>query len=131
MILLDTHAWIWWVAEPDKLSPKAIGAIRAAENEKEVCVATISCWEIAMLVAKERIGFTMDVEEWLEKSLRLPEMRLLELTPRIAVLSTRLTGNPPSDPADRILIATSKVHHCPIVSRDQAIRDYAHVESVW
>lgn len=89
-----------------------------------------------MLVARGRIGFTMDVETWIEKGLSLPQVKFLDLTPKIAVLSTRLpdsglTGNPPANPADRILIATAQVHACPLVTKDLEIQHYPHVESVW
>lgn len=131
MILLDTHAWVWWMANPARLSPKAAEAIRKAEKGSEIGIGAISCWELAMLVAKGRIGLSLDVEEWIEKSLKLPAVRLLELTPKIAVLSSRLEGRPPSDPADRILIATAKAHGIPVVTKDGEIRDYLYVEAVW
>ena len=54
MIVLDTHAWIWWVAVPDKLSARAHHAIDAAEA---LGVCAISCWEVAMLVARRRLEF--------------------------------------------------------------------------
>jgi len=52
MILLDTHAWIWWASQSPKLSAAAEQAIA---NEAEVGVAVISCWEVAMLVDKGRL----------------------------------------------------------------------------
>ena len=131
MILLDTHAWIWWLTEPKKLSAKAADRIRRSEKASQVGIASISCWEVAMLVAKGRLGLSFDVEEWIEKSLKLTEVRLLDLTPKIAILSTRLPGNPPADPADRLLIATAKIHGCPIISRDREISNYRDVETLW
>ena len=53
MIILDTHAWIWWVNESKKLSDKAQAAIQQADS---VGISAISCWEVAMLVGKERIS---------------------------------------------------------------------------
>lgn len=52
MILLDTHAWIWWAASSPRLSRKAARAIEAA---KPAYVSAMSCWEVAMLVAKKRL----------------------------------------------------------------------------
>jgi PIN domain nuclease of toxin-antitoxin system len=52
LIILDTHAWIWWNAEPDKLSGPARQAIDEAD---EVGICPISCWELAMLVSKNRL----------------------------------------------------------------------------
>lgn len=131
LILLDTHIWIWWVSSPQRLSPKAAEQIRKGEKDAAIGISIISCWEIGMLVAKGRVGFSLDLEEWIEKSLRLPQVKLLELTPKIAVLSSRLQGNPPADPADRILIATAKAHGIPLVTKDEEIQDYPHVESIW
>lgn len=54
MILLDTHAWIWWVTESIQLSKQAAQAIAQADC---LGVHVISCWEVAMLVEKGRIGF--------------------------------------------------------------------------
>lgn len=84
-----------------------------------------------MLVAKGRVGFTMELGEWIETTLKLPLSKLLELTPLIAVSSNRLTAAPPKDPVDRILIATAQAHHCPIVTRDRQILGYPHVQSIW
>lgn len=131
MILLDTHTWIWWLAEPQKLSKQGRELIQRAEKKSEIGIAAISCWEVAMLVARGRIGFAMDVETWIEKSLSLAQVRLIDLTPKIAILSTRLAGNPPANPADRILIATAQVHACPLVTKDLEIQHYPHVESLW
>lgn len=86
MIVLDTHAWIWWINESDKLSDKAKIAIQQSDSG----VSAISCWEVAMLVSKERLGFSVDVQEWIEIALKRPMVKLLPITPEIAVRSTRL-----------------------------------------
>lgn len=61
MILLDTHVLIWWVnGDHEKLSRPALSAL---EGEEQTClVSAISCWEVAMLVERGRLGLTMDVE---------------------------------------------------------------------
>ncbi len=63
MIILDTHAWIWWLNETDKLSHHALNAIEQAD---EIGVPAICCWELAMLVSKQRIGLSMDVLVWID-----------------------------------------------------------------
>jgi PIN domain nuclease of toxin-antitoxin system len=59
MIILDTHAWFWWLTESPKLSVKSAEAIK---NNTIIGIPAISCWEIAMLVSKNRIGLSMDVQ---------------------------------------------------------------------
>jgi len=102
MILLDTHAWIWWTAESPKLS---VRAKEAAERADRLGVHIISCWEIAMLSEKGRISFNMDVANWIDLALQRPKITLLPFEPQIAVLAARLEGFH-GDPADRFLAAT-------------------------
>ncbi len=70
------------------------------------------------------------LEDWIERALRYPGIRLLELSPAIAVQSTRLPGDFHRDPADRILVATARLHNCPIVTADELILRYPHVQVV-
>ncbi len=71
MILLDTHAWIWCVTESVRLSGIAAQAIAQADS---LGVHIISCWEVAMLVEKGRIGFKQDVAEWVDLALQRPKV---------------------------------------------------------
>ena len=51
MILLDTHAWIWLAAEPERLSRRASSAIRRAARSGEIAIASISLWETTMIIS--------------------------------------------------------------------------------
>jgi PIN domain nuclease of toxin-antitoxin system len=128
VILLDTHAWIWWVTKSKKLSSKALAAI---QKSLEIGISVISCWEVAMLVAKGRIGFSMNVSDWIHKSLTLDKVRLVGLSPEIAIRSTCLPGVFHGDPADRFLIASALDQAAPLVTKDAAIRNYQHCRTVW
>jgi PIN domain nuclease of toxin-antitoxin system len=70
------------------------------------------------------------VWEWVEASLTYPGLRVLELTPKIAVASSELPELLHRDPADRILIARAIEHGCPILTMDREILGYAHVRSI-
>jgi PIN domain nuclease of toxin-antitoxin system len=70
------------------------------------------------------------VGQWLTLALRFPGVRLLPLTPEIAVASTQLPGTFHKDPADQIIVATARVHGCPLVTADARILDYLHVETI-
>ncbi|AFY47762.1 hypothetical protein Nos7524_1903 [Nostoc sp. PCC 7524] len=128
MIILDTHAWIWWVTESPKLSLQATEAINKADI---VGITAISCWELAMLVSKNRIGLSMDVQIWIDLALQHPKIQLLALTPEIAVLSTRLPGNFHGDPADRLIVASSLVHKARLISKDEKIQQWGYIEVIW
>lgn len=127
MILLDTHIWIWWVHGDPRLTAAAQEAIRQHEDAA-LGVSVISCWEIANLVERNRIALSVSLPKWIDRALRYPGVRLLDLTPTIAVDSTQLPGDFHKDPADRILVATARRHNCPILTADEPILRYRHVQ---
>ena len=127
MILLDTHAWIWWASDSPKLTKKALKIINDADK---IMVSSISCWETAMLVSKGRLSFDRDVEVWIDLALKLPNVHLAPLTPSIAVRSCRL-DNIEGDPADRIIVATAMQYGCKLVSKDERIKKFKNVRVVW
>ena len=131
MIVLDTHAWVWWVASPDLLSARAQEAIEPARERQAIYVSAVSCWEIALLVRKGRLELTIPVEEWVARCEALPWLQFVPLDNRIALRSNRLPGELHEDPADRILIATALTLGYPLISKDNKIRDYPHVETIW
>jgi PIN domain nuclease of toxin-antitoxin system len=128
VIVLDTHVWIWWAGQSSRLSKRAR---KACESADEMLVSAITLWEVAMLVAKERLGFDREVELWIRQALALPAIRLEPLTPSIAVRSTRLPGAFHGDPADRIIVATALEHGATVVTRDAKLRGYQHLKTVW
>jgi PIN domain nuclease of toxin-antitoxin system len=128
VILLDTHAWIWWASGSAGLSRNAARRIHAAS---EIGVSVISAWEVAMLVAKGRLGLDRDVRAWVEQALALPRICFVPLSPSVAVASALLPGEFHGDPADRMLVATAMAEDCPIVTRDARIRSYPLVRTIW
>lgn len=131
MIVLDTHAWIWWLANPDEISRAAREAIDRAKEKEEVLISSISSWEVALLVRKGRLELTMPVEDWVARSEALPFIQFVPLDNRIALRSNQLPGEIHDDPADRIIIATALTLGAPLVSKDTRIRGYPHVATVW
>lgn len=125
-LVLDTHVWIW-MAEGDRaaLSVAAIEAIEEAARSGAVRVSAISVWEVAMLEAKGRISLSRPVNDWVQAALHLPGVRLLPLSPEIAVESTRLPGVPRGDPADRILMASARHLGGRLATCDREILGYA------
>lgn len=131
MIVLDTHAWLWWLANPDEISRAAREEIDRAMEKEEILISSISCWEIALLVRKGRLELTMPVEDWVARSEALSFVQFVPLDNRIALRSNHLPGEIHDDPADRIIIATALTVGAPLVSKDSRIRDYSHVETIW
>ena len=131
MILLDTHAWVWWVGRPKLLSPAARRRIDEAVEEGGVGVSAMSCWEVSLLVRRGRLELTMDIEDWIARSEALPFLDFLPVDHHVAVRSNNLPGKLHDDPADRIIVATAQVHGLTLITKDRRLRRYAHVETVW
>ena len=85
---------------------------------------------MAKLVERGRLELSRPLEEWFGLALDYPGIRLVELTPEIAIASTRLPDEFHRDPADQIIVATARVNECPLVTSDQKIISYKHVETV-
>ena len=129
MILLDTHAWVWWVHGDARLSEEQRKMLDARIVEG-IGVSIISCWEVAKLVEYGRLKLPQDVAEWLGVALVYPGLRLLDLTAAIVVESTRLPQPFHKDPADQIIVATARIHDCPLATADDKILNYGHVRTV-
>lgn len=128
MIVLDTHIWVWWVHGDERITKTQTEVIEA--NQANVIgVSAISCWEIAKLVEYGRLELPCSLREWFERALSYPGIRLLELRPEIAIESTQLPGEFHRDPADQIIVATARVHGCPLVTSDNRLLKYPHVET--
>jgi PIN domain nuclease of toxin-antitoxin system len=129
MIVLDTHVWVWWTHASERLSRPQMQTIQANETEV-IGISAISVWEVAKLVEYGRLELPCPLREWFDKALRYPGIRLLELTPEIAVGSTQLPGEFHRDPADQIIVATARFYNCPLVTSDVKILNYPHVKTV-
>lgn len=130
MILLDTHVLVWWVnGDHHRLSETARNVLES--REQTTLVSAISCWEVAMLVQRGRIGLSMDVEHWVSLLQSVPQLRLLPLNPSVAVAATRLPDPFHPDPADRFLVAQARELNIPLVTADSKIRAYPHLHSLW
>lgn len=119
-LLLDTHVFLWYMQANPILSHTFQKIMEKKENES-VIISAITFWEIGMLAEKGRIQLGMDTLEWVERALTCPIFQVAPLTPRIAIQSSRLFENIHGDPADRILIATTKEYNAVLVSSDEKI----------
>lgn len=131
MILLDTHALIWFIDNPKLLSTKARREINRAFNLQKIYISQISYWEISMLVAKGRLVFNIQLKEWLESVERLPQCTSVGITPSIAAINYELSDTFHGDPADRIIVATATVLNVPLVTKDKVIGNYKKIKTIW
>ncbi len=110
---------------------KARAAIEEAAADRALYVSAISSWEVALLVARHRLRFTMDAQDWIAKSEALPFLHFVPVDNHIAIRSVRLPKPFHKDPADRMIVATALTLGAPLVSSDTRLLRYPHVETIW
>ncbi|MGQ7957273.1 type II toxin-antitoxin system VapC family toxin [Pseudomonas sp. SP16.1] len=132
MIVLDTHALIWWVSDDERLSSPAAEAIeRELGNDGQILVSAITPWEIAMLLEKGRMALAMDLDEWLSAVESIEGVSVVPISPRVAVQSVRLPGEFHKDPADRLIVALARELNAPLLTADEKIQGYPHIKWIW
>ena len=129
MIVLDTHVWLWWMADPARLSGSSREAIAQTSN---VGICTLSAWELAMLVTRGRISLDRDVGSWVRHALAEHRVESLAPSADIAIAAGLLDANSfPGDPVDRLIYATARSLDAPLVTRDRAIRAFDPTRTIW
>ena len=119
MILLDTHIWVRWLIS-DNIDSKLTTLI---ENSEEVCVSSISCWEVVYLAKRGRMELPIPAERWIDVGLSETQTTCLPIDQQIAVLAANLPDHH-RDPADRIIIATAITYDAQLISFDKQFREY-------
>jgi PIN domain nuclease of toxin-antitoxin system len=130
MLMLDTHVWWWSLSEPKNLSSRSRAAIENTRTDERF-IASISIWEFAMMAAKKRIELKISPESWLSRAINETGISVAALSAAIAIDACHLPGEFHKDPADRIIVATARVHNHILLTKDQKILNYPHVKSVW
>ncbi len=131
MIVLDTHAWVWWIAGARELSRPARERIESLMGSGAIYISSISCWEIGTLVARGRLELTMDATDWIARCEALPYLNFTPVDNGIALRSTRLPPGIHDDPADRIIVATALSLGATLVTKDRRMRAYKPVNTLW
>jgi len=130
-IVLDTHAWMWWVIKDRRLSRRAKTVIERAASRGELYVSIFSVWEMAKKVEKGQLALDRPLDEWLDAALEAEGLQLMDLTRPIAVDGCQLPQPFHGDPADQIIVATTRSLSATLITKDSRLRDYAHVRTLW
>jgi PIN domain nuclease of toxin-antitoxin system len=124
-VLLDTHAFLWWVQNDSRLSRNARREIARAECHFSLA----SCWELAIKVSLKRIGFDRPVAQFLSEELPANAVSLLPMEFRHVMRVAQLPFHH-RDPFDRLLIAQALEESLTIVSADGGFDAY-DVQRIW
>jgi len=121
---------VWYLASPEVLPGSLLQVLEEAREREALLISAITPWEVAVLVRKGRIGFTLEPRVWLERALGVGEIRVLPLDAGTALEAAWL-DLPHPDPADRFIVATALRTGAVLVTKDERLRAYPRVPSLW
>ena len=127
LLLLDTHAFIWWVSEPDKLPSGVVSAL--ADGSNDILVSAVSAWEITTKYHLGRLPSVAAIAEDVVGAIAAEGFRELPLTVAEAAQAGALPG-PNRDPFDRMLIAQALEGGLTLVSNEEVFDRYG-VRRLW
>ncbi len=122
MIVLDTHAWIWWVNEDEESDGKNHWR-DLVRNADRIAVSSISCFEVAWLAHHGRIKLHLSLQDWFNKASVGSGVEIHEITPQIAETAVTLPEHH-GDPQDRLIMATAIVCGSKLISADGKFAEY-------
>ena len=125
--LLDTHAFLWFVTDNDKLSSNARSIIKNSNNE--VYFSAASAWEMSIKVRLGRLTIEEELEPFIIKQLSENNFSTLSITIFHSIYTSKLPDIH-KDPFDRMIIAQSQVEDMPLISKDKNIEKYK-IPVVW
>ncbi|MFQ5737660.1 MAG: type II toxin-antitoxin system VapC family toxin [Acidobacteriota bacterium] len=126
-LLLDTHVWIWSQESPRKLGPIAVRQLK--DPRQELYVSTVSTLELARLLAAGIIELSGTLHSWVNETLGAMECRTIEISHEVAIGAYLLQAPFHKDPADRILVATARIHGLTLVTADARMLSYPHLQT--
>jgi len=131
VILLDTHALVWLVSEPNRLSRAASAAIQRARSTDGLAIADITLWELAILFQRGHLRAHGTTEASVRLVTESAAASVKHITAEIAALAAQFPDDYPRDPADRLIGATARAEGLALVTRDEAIRASKLVKTIW
>lgn len=130
MILLDTHAWIWWLTGSGRLVARERDALSAAAAGRRLAISAISLWEAHMLEARGRVELPGPFPQWLAAASDPEVVQVIPLDTDIVLALDELPAGFHGDPADRIIAATARCKGMPLATWDKALRRSRSIE-IW
>jgi PIN domain nuclease of toxin-antitoxin system len=127
-LLLDTHVWLWAAEAPERLGRKTKNLL--VKNGVDRSVSAISALEIARLCVDGHVILSIGLNPWIESSTEDLLLQNLPVTYSIAVEAYALPEPFHRDPADRLLVSTARIHRCTLLTADERLLHYGHVDTL-
>ena len=126
-VLIDTHTFLWWNSEDERLSLGAKEII--ANGNNEIFLSAASVWEIVIKTAKGWLVLPEPPNQYISRRMNLYRFRPLPIQISHAAHVYELPAIH-NDPFDRMLIAQSQMESLPLLTNDEAIRCY-ELDTIW
>jgi PIN domain nuclease of toxin-antitoxin system len=126
-LLLDTHAFLWFVTGDPKLSDAAASLL--ADPDTRVFVSVVSAWELVIKLRTGKLALSEPIADWWAANTVGNDFEVLGITAE-DVLAVDPLPLHHRDPFDRLLIAQAITHDLRLVTADEAFADYP-VQRIW
>lgn len=131
MITVDTHIIIWEALDPQRLSKRALQQFKKANDSDGIIFCDISLWEISMLISKNRLEIDATYKEFIDLLIKTRNYVIQPITTEIADMSNNLLKSLNSDPADRIIAATSLYTNSGLITADKNLQKSKILKTIW
>jgi len=131
MVTVDTHIILWDALDPGKISQKGRQQFDQANESDGILFCDISLWEISMLISKKRLEIDISYLEFIDLLKKTRNYIFQSITPEIADLSTKISSDINSDPADRLIVSTSIIMNAPLITADRNLRSSNIIKTIW
>ena len=128
--MLDTHIWLWWLLGDGNLSPKEREALDSKASSQQLSISWVTIWETEMLERKQRIFLQPDFQTWMYQATNSSFISVLPVDIEVVLTQRNLPDNFHSDPADRLITATSVLSKYPLATHDSKIQESGACE-IW
>jgi PIN domain nuclease of toxin-antitoxin system len=126
-VLIDTHAFLWFVLNDLQLSKRALAIIQDPANQ--VCVSPATYWEIAIKVGLKKLELRTDYDDFMQRGIAGNRFEILPIETKHTSLLIQLPLHH-RDPFDRLLVAQAMQEQIPVVSADVQLDAYG-VTRLW
>jgi PIN domain nuclease of toxin-antitoxin system len=120
-LLLDTHTFIWWDSEPERLSPQALRLCQDPDNSLLLSVASL--WEMQIKLQLGKLRLALPLTQIVESQQQTNQIEILPIAMQHVFALDNLPC-PHKDPFDRLLIAQAIAEEAAIVTGDKMFAEY-------
>lgn len=129
-VILDTHIWVWWLLPGSPLPDRERMALDRIATDNGILLPAICLWEAQMLHRKKRIELPVPFPTWLRRATAADMLNVLPLNADTVIAVDDLPAGFHGGPADRMIVATARVHDLSLATHDDVIKK-SRLVKIW